>query len=97
MAERDVFFFEIGGWIVGTIALAGNRLHSMFVEQAVQKGGLGRRLVVHLETHARKSGAGEIRLSSSLTAHGFYEKLGYRKICFEKRDNGSTYLMAKAL
>jgi N-acetylglutamate synthase-like GNAT family acetyltransferase len=97
MAERDVFVCQMGDRIVGTIALGGDRLRSLFVEPGLQQAGIGARLVAHLEAHARKAGVRELKLSSSLTARGFYERLGYRLIQAEEHDGVSTYLMAKAL
>lgn len=97
LTERDVFVCEAGSRIVGTIALGGDKLRSMFVEPDRQQGGIGARLVEHLEAHALKAGVKELQLSSSLTARGFYERLGYRMIRLEKRADGSTYLMTKAL
>ena len=80
MTERDVFVCQKGGRIVGTIALGADRLRSLFVDPELQRAGIGARLVSHLETHARKVGVSELKLSSSLTARGFYERLGYRLI-----------------
>jgi putative acetyltransferase len=97
MAERDVFVCQAGDRIVGTIALGGDRLRSLFVEPGLQQAGIGARLVAHLEAHARKAGVGELKLSSSLTARGFYERLGYRLIQPEEHDGVSTFLMAKTL
>lgn len=39
----------------------------------------------------------ELKLSSSLTARGFYERLGYRLIQPEEHDGVSTFLMVKTL
>jgi ribosomal protein S18 acetylase RimI-like enzyme len=63
----------------------------------LQGRGVGARLVAHLEAHARKAGLGELQLSSSITARGFYERLGYRLIRFDERHEGSTFLMSKTL
>ena len=97
MSERDVFVCQTDGRIVGTISLGGSRLHSMFVEPRLQKSGIGARLVAHLEAHALTAGVNELQLSSSLTARGFYERLGYRLVRFEEREDGSTFLMSKTL
>ncbi|MBI2737368.1 MAG: GNAT family N-acetyltransferase [Rhodospirillales bacterium] len=97
MAERDVFVCQMGDRIVGTIALGGDRLRTLFVEPELQQAGIGARLVAHLETHALKVGVSELKLSSSLTARGFYERLGYRMIHREEHDGVSTFLMAKTL
>ena len=97
MAERDVFVCQMGERIVGTIALGGDRLRSLFVEPGLQQTGIGARLVAHLEAHALKVGVTELKLSSSLTARGFYERLGYRMVQPEQHDGVSTFLMAKML
>ena len=52
MVERDVFVAKIDGTIVGSVSLGGNKLHSMFVEPGLQRGGVGTKLVKHLEDHA---------------------------------------------
>ena len=97
MAERDVFVCQQGDRVVGTIALGGDRLRSLFVDPELQQAGIGALLVAHLEAHARKVGVRELSLSSSLTARGFYERLGYRLIELQEHDGVSTYLMVKAL
>lgn len=97
MAERDVFVCQMGDRIVGTIALGGDRLRTLFVDPELQQAGIGARLVAHLEAHAPKTGVSELKLSSSLTARGFYERLGYRMIRQEAHDGVSTFLMAKTL
>lgn len=97
MAERDVFVCEQGDRVVGTIALGGDRLRTLFVDPDLQHTGIGARLVDHLEAHARKAGVRELTLSSSLTARGFYERMGYRLIALEEHDGVSTFLMGKLL
>jgi GNAT superfamily N-acetyltransferase len=97
MAERDVFVCLKGGRIVGTIALGAERLRSLFVYPELQGTGIGARLVAHLEAHARRVGVRELKLSSSLTARAFYERLGYCLIQPEEHDGVSTFLMAKTL
>jgi putative acetyltransferase len=97
MRARHTFVCLLDGRIVGTIGLGGDRLRTLFVEPDLQGSGVGARLVAHLEAHARCAGVAELKLSSSLTARGFYERLGYRTIRLEAHDGVSTYLMAKAL
>jgi putative acetyltransferase len=97
LAERDVFVCLDGDRIVGTIGLGGDKLRSLFVEPDLQGKGVGARLVAHLEEHARQTGVAELQLSASITARGFYERLGYRMIRFDARDDGSTFLMSKTL
>jgi N-acetylglutamate synthase-like GNAT family acetyltransferase len=97
LLERDVFVCLEGHRIVGTIGLESDRLRSLFVEPGLQGKGVGARLVAHLEAHARQAGVAELQLSSSITARGFYERLGYRLIRFDERHDGSTFLMSKML
>jgi putative acetyltransferase len=97
LVERDVFVCLDGRRIVGTIGLGGDKLRSLFVEPGLQGKGVGARLVAHLEAHARQAGVAELQLSSSITARGFYERLGYRLIRFDEREDGSTFLMSKTL
>jgi N-acetylglutamate synthase-like GNAT family acetyltransferase len=97
LLERDVFVCLEGHRIVGTIGLESDRLRSLFVEPGLQGKGVGARLVAHLEAHARQAGVAELQLSSSITARGFYERLGYRLIRFDERPDGSTFLMSKML
>ena len=97
LVERDVFVCLEGPRIVGTIGLESDKLRSLFVEPGLQGKGVGARLVTHLEAHARQTGVAELHLSSSITARGFYERLGYRLIRFDERHDGSTFLMSKML
>ena len=97
LVERDVFVCLEGHRIVGTIGLESDKLRSLFVEPDLQGRGVGARLVAHLEAHARQAGVAELHLSSSITARGFYQRLGYRMIRFDERHDGSTFLMSKML
>ena len=97
MAERNVFAATCGNAIVGTISLGDGNLHSLFVEPGFQRQGIGASLVRHLERHAANAGLPVLRLSSSITARSFYERLGYVLHAFEERSHGSTYLMSKTL
>jgi GNAT superfamily N-acetyltransferase len=97
LVERDVFVCLDGPRIIGTIGLGRDKLRSLFVEPGLQGKGIGARLVAHLEAHARAAGVVELRLASSITARGFYQRLGYRLIRFDERADGSTFLMSKTL
>ncbi|HKU94573.1 MAG TPA: GNAT family N-acetyltransferase [Vineibacter sp.] len=97
MAEREVFVGEVDGQIAGTVSLRGDKLYSLFVAVDRHGQGIGRHLVNHLEAHALGRGVGALRLSAALGARLFYERLGYRALAFEPRDDGSTWLMFKEL
>ena len=83
-AARSIFVAEMESKIVGTIGLAkhNNRpgcaiLLSLFVDPHYQKRGIGRMLVAYVENLALKHPSHTMVVPSSLTAHGFYQKLGY--------------------
>jgi len=102
MAVRDVFAAVNDDHIIGTVSfsLPRAKLYSLFIEPRIQRGGIGQRLVRHIEQHATGFGCTSLQLSASITAKSFYERLGYETITFEDRtttNDGSTWLMRKAL
>jgi GNAT superfamily N-acetyltransferase len=100
MSARDVFTAVLDQDIVGTVSfsLPRSKLYSLFIDPHVQRGGIGQRLVRHIEQHAAALGCRSLQLSASITAKLFYVRLGYEPIEFEERVNdGSTWLMRKAL
>ncbi len=73
-----LFFCAVdAGVVVGTVALAGNKLRAMAVDAGAQTRGIGRFLVAGLEAEARARGITRIVLHARITARGFYAKLGY--------------------
>ena len=65
--------------LLGTISLVGDRISRMFVLPKVQGKKIGSKLIKYLEQFAAKEGKTILRVRSSLTAYGFYQKLGYQK------------------
>lgn len=65
--------------LVGTISLVGDRISRMFVLPEVQGQKIGSKLIRHIEAFAKQEGKTALRVRSSLTAYGFYQKLGYQK------------------
>jgi GNAT superfamily N-acetyltransferase len=53
-------------------------IHGLYLTPEVLGKGLGRRLAELMLEKARRAGAGSVTLDSSLTAHGFYQHLGFR-------------------
>lgn len=66
-----------GHQIVGTAARRGARLEGFFVAPAWQRQGIGERLLASLVAEARLAGLPELELDSSVTAVGFYVRLGF--------------------
>jgi GNAT superfamily N-acetyltransferase len=68
----------------GTIALFGEHIRFLAVDPAVQRGGLGRRLV----TSAVERGARSLQTATWMTeARRLYESMGFRLV----RENTETY------
>lgn len=77
---------ECSGKVVGSAAVEpspdGAHIHTLYVDPALRRRGLARRLLTLVEEQAMRSGAGFIDLWTDLrftAAHAFYESLGYRR------------------
>ena len=77
--SRDILLAFEDDRLVGTGALEGSTLQGLFVDPDAQGRGIGRALMAQLSSMARERGLPELRLGSSLTAVGFYERLGFRR------------------
>lgn len=80
-AENEIrFVAEINGEVVGfaAIVLANEELRACYVSPKAAGKGVGRALIVELERIASQEGLTILRLDSSLTAHPFYEAMGYQ-------------------
>lgn len=65
--------------LLGTISLVGDRISRMFVLPEFQGKKIGSKLIRHVERFAKREGKIILRVRSSLTAYGFYQKMGYQK------------------
>jgi GNAT superfamily N-acetyltransferase len=96
--RREFFVYEEEGRLEGVIGLEGTGVYDFFVAPDRQGRGVGRALLAFVEELARRRGIEELHLSSSLTAVGFYERLGYRKTGAESHGRfGRTLEMVKTL
>ena len=77
--KMDIFVASEKFKLLGTISLIDNRISIMFVLPKVQGKKIGSKLIKHVETFAKKEGKATLKVRSSLTAYGFYQKLGYQK------------------
>ncbi|UNO42336.1 GNAT family N-acetyltransferase [Streptomyces sp. MST-110588] len=55
-------------------------LDLMFVADAAQGTGLGRRLVEHMKEEARAAGVGSVKVVSHPPSEGFYRKVGAERV-----------------
>jgi GNAT superfamily N-acetyltransferase len=100
LAGRREFFVgeDEEGRLAGVIGLEGTGVYDFFVAPDRQGRGVGRALLGFVEELARQRGIEELHLSSSLTAVGFYEKLGYRRTGSESGGRlGRTVELVKSL
>ena len=74
---------SIQGFIVGQVVLDEAEIHDVGVEPALQRKGLGSKLISSFEQHASRKGATscvlEVR-ASNVAALGAYHKAGYVEI-----------------
>ncbi len=67
------------GEMAGILRGRKDRLQSLFVRGDRHRQGIGRRLVEHFEQACLELGGDVIKLSATLYAVPFYQKLGYKK------------------
>lgn len=80
MRKRRVFVAVEGQQIVGTASLEQNEVRTVFVAPRAQGQGVGRQLMAEVERAARSAGEAVLTVPSSVTAEGFYAKLGYAAV-----------------
>ena len=68
---------DASGEILGTAAVREGHVEGFFVAPTAQGRGVGVRLLAGLEDAARRDGATELLLESSLTAIPFYSRAGF--------------------
>lgn len=77
LKQRQILVAMSDQVVVGTGALQGAEIKSVFVSPDVQRKGVGTALVTELERKAVECGLQELVVSSSLSATKFYSALGY--------------------
>jgi N-acetylglutamate synthase-like GNAT family acetyltransferase len=67
------------GHVLGIGALAGDEITGLYVAADHLGKGVGTALLTRMEQEARAAGAAEVRADSTLTAAGFYRRMGYEE------------------
>ena len=82
MRAREYYtvVLEENGEVLATGGLALNEIRALYVSVTRQRTGLGTRLMEHLEARVDRKKFDLIFLNASLSAEGFYRRLGYRSI-----------------
>jgi GNAT superfamily N-acetyltransferase len=94
--EREMFVAVLDG-VVGTVSRDGNRVYTMFVHPETAGHGLGRLLLGHIEALAAADGHDVMETGSSITAQGFYRRLGYVDVRVVDTDFGRNLILRKPL
>ncbi|WP_230384413.1 GNAT family N-acetyltransferase [Pseudomonas putida] len=98
LLDRRVVWVALeGGLIVATAGLEKDVVRSVFVDPTYQRRGIGEQMMGCIEQEALDSGILQLQVPSSLTAQGFYARLGYRVVREVRHGDERTVVMAKVL
>ena len=101
LRSSTVYVAERAGRVLAfaAVRLATREVRAMYVSPGATGDGLGLRLMLRLERVARALGIAELRLSATLNAVGFYERLGWRRdpVRADKRPAQRCVAMRKRL
>jgi N-acetylglutamate synthase-like GNAT family acetyltransferase len=95
MLAREIYISLNDGKITGTASLDKSTIRSVFVMPRLQGLGIGLALMKHIEELATKNKIKELTAPSSITAEGFYQKLGYAKVREEYEGTEKIIIMSK--
>lgn len=95
--ERQTFVAVEDEAVVGTVSLDGNKVFTMFVRPRMIGRGVGRRLMQHIEALAAGDGHDFMETGASITAHAFYQRLGYVDVRTSETEFGFNYILRKPL
>jgi GNAT superfamily N-acetyltransferase len=95
IATRHVFAAVDDDRILGTASLDGGVVRAVFVAPDAQGHGVGRALMAEIERAAEAAGVATLILQSSLTAVGFYRRLGFQTAREHHHGEERTIVMEK--
>ena len=95
--SRQVFIASQHNHIIGTVSLDSTNIRSLFVHPEKQHCGFGFALMQYIENIAKEHGIDCLSVPSSVTAEGFYKKLGYMTLRDEYYGTERTIIMEKRI
>jgi GNAT superfamily N-acetyltransferase len=97
IASRPFYVALARGAVVGTANLDGAAARAVFVDPDHQGQGIGAGLMTAIEDLARARSVTTLHVQSSITAEGFYKKLGYVAVGEKFHGTERTIMMEKHL
>ncbi|MEZ5863210.1 MAG: GNAT family N-acetyltransferase [Geminicoccaceae bacterium] len=97
LATRDVLVACLADEIVGTASLEHSAVRTVFVAPEHQGRGLGSALMRELEVLCRTRGLTRQTVRSSITAEGFYTRLGFVAVRDQYVGAERTIIMERSL
>ncbi|WP_082828568.1 GNAT family N-acetyltransferase [Tistrella mobilis] len=97
METRQVLVAVAQAGVVGTASLDGGTVRSVFVHPGCHGRGIGAALMASIEQLALADGLSRLVVPSSVTAEGFYAKLGFMTLRDEYHGTERTIVMEKRL
>ncbi|PRA47413.1 MULTISPECIES: GNAT family N-acetyltransferase [Pseudomonas] len=97
LEQRQVFVATNDQQVIATASLDRDVVRSVFVDPRHQGSGVGRQLMAAIHQAATLAGIDTLRVPSSLTAEGFYRRLGYEVRGEQLHGAERTIIMQKHL
>ena len=94
---RTSFVALAGSRIVGTAALEGSVVRTVFVAPDVQGQGIGRLLMAEVEKASREAGIETLTVPASITGEPFYARLGFKAVGETLYEEARTIIMERSL
>jgi GNAT superfamily N-acetyltransferase len=95
LSARRAYVATVAGMVVGTASLDGRVVRSVFVDPTYQGKGIGTRLMDVLEGLVREQSVSTLSVPSSITAEGFYRRLGFAFVRDQFHGDERTIIMKK--
>jgi GNAT superfamily N-acetyltransferase len=97
LAIRRAYVAIVDGAVIGTASLDGRVIRSVYVDPTYQRKGVGAQLIDVLVDLAREQAVSTLSVPSSITAEGFYRKLGFVFVRDEFHGDERTIIMKKGI